>query len=441
MANQTSSKNFFEGYSRSKDFLSTIAEKITSATTTEPWEIKSQGRIQNTAPDPFGSNRDSPYICLRHKMFDGRIYNILIVESWNKPTPSQEKVYGVLNISVFADDGCNVESNQYANYPSNAEYHPSIISVYYHQNQVNDDDGLPQFAWYWIWVDDETLIISPYGNVGAAGSATSTTGYFFFGRAKPIDETKFYDTVAYTYNGGYTELYEACIEDYMTPVLAPYNWTNAYTKKVHNDMIDGNSAYSNPDPILQKFIATTPKVMQATQNRYYSWSGHWDGHYVFTHLLGNNRMLFCQPGDSATNGLKRGDIVSIDSIGCDFLYQYMNEGSLISNVLIKRMESATNLVLTPESGKITLAWKNPNNLYGIKIVRKTDTYAQKHNDITGTVVYDSTTAGDIIPGAISSYEDTSTVPGTTYYYTVFAYSSNGIFSCPVSSAKASAIGL
>ena len=87
------SKNFFEGYSRSKDMLTTIAEKLVSATMENPWSIKSSGYITSTIAQFNGKQ----HVCMR-KDFNGNIINVLFVENWNTST---NNIYNIRDIFRF----------------------------------------------------------------------------------------------------------------------------------------------------------------------------------------------------------------------------------------------------------------------------------------------------------------------------------------------------
>lgn len=78
-----------------------------------------------------------------------------------------------------------------------------------------------------------------------------------------------------------------------------------------------------------------------------------------------------------------------------------------------------NFSVTPSEGQLILDWNNPTtnedgstllDYVGTKVVRNTNSYPTNVTD--GIVVYD---------GTATSYIDKDVIPGTTYYYTAFAY--------------------
>lgn len=78
--------------------------------------------------------------------------------------------------------------------------------------------------------------------------------------------------------------------------------------------------------------------------------------------------------------------------------------------------------------QIYLSWNNPSDadFAGVKILRKTDDYPANSTD--GTVAYS---------GNVSYFFDSNLTPGTTYYYTIFAYDEVPNYSAAVAGAKAS----
>lgn len=423
------SKNFFEGYSRSKDMLTTMASKLTSATMAHPWTLKSSGRITSTTPNFNGKH----HVCLK-KDFGGNIINVLFVDTYNTET---NNVYGAVSVYLFANDGCNVAEDVYIDgiYRSTSVNCPLNLS--FHSNQVADTEATPQFAWFWIWADNEETVISLFGNQGAAGTASPLFRAIYLGRALPAREEFKSTFAAYELydNKGY--LFDSLLWDYKAPEEAPYDWRNQIQSAAHSciDIISasGYSANSNPNVFTGKYIASRPQLSQGGE--WESYSGKWYDK-VITHTLGSNSLLFCMPG----NTLYRGDIVVIDEEKCDYIFQSLrvNMTSEASepwqSLLIKRMESVSDLAVTNNAGSVELGWMAPETCYGIKIVRKIDSEPQSHTD--GVEVFNQTLDTGLLSGQAQVAVDSSAVAGNHYFYRAFAYSSNGVYSVPVASATA-----
>jgi chitodextrinase len=85
--------------------------------------------------------------------------------------------------------------------------------------------------------------------------------------------------------------------------------------------------------------------------------------------------------------------------------------------------------LTATNGSVILTWSDPkdnnNDIYelwrGVLIMRSTAGFIQ---------VPDKTTALADVPSATKTYRDTTVTAGTTYYYSVFTYDDQGVFSDP-----------
>lgn len=85
----------------------------------------------------------------------------------------------------------------------------------------------------------------------------------------------------------------------------------------------------------------------------------------------------------------------------------------------------TNLQLTTSATAIALQWTNPDqalvpDFVGVVVMRKVGSASASVTD--GTQLYN---------GAANNYTDSSAVPGTTYYYTVFSYNTSNNYSSGV----------
>lgn len=412
------SKHFFEGYSRSKDTLMTIADKITSATIERPWTLKSSGYIASTD----ASFNTRPHICLRREMKNGDVVNVLFVDHNNTAT---NNIFGNISVYCYWYDGCDITNDKFM-YQS-----PFTFSLQYHTSLVADSDGSPQFSWHWIWVDNEGIAMTVFGNVGTAGTATAGYGMGYIGTALPYHKNFketfcFYGTHATNFPSGI--IWDSSMQDFVVPHNAPYNWMGL-ANRVMPLIFTQNNQYSNPSPLLSNtFIASRPALAQSTDtDRSGSWGGAGQTYeLVQTHWFGNGQFLFCQPGAT----LYRGDIVAIESEKCDFIFQ--TTGTEVSrNILIKRMESVTNLVGTGAANNVSLEWKNPEKCYGVKIVRKLDILPTNYND--GVEIFNKTLDSGLLAGQAQAITDTSASAGH-YFYRAFAYSSNNVVSVPVQSA-------
>lgn len=417
------SKHFFGGHSRSKDVLSTLANSICEATLVKPWTIKSQGRIPVLSQNADFNNYD--HVCLRKELSNGQIINLVFYDSANNADGST--MYGSLKAECFMDDGFNViGSNQIIH---GREYYHNYINLEY-QTPSDDLDSLPNFAWYWIWVDDESISMTIFGNTGVSGSATPEYKIAYFGEITPtIDkchktflEYAGYDRVGF--------IYDSMLRDYNNPLKGPLNWCsydtrNVYQKIVPVTYIGSNGPNSNP--LNTVFMAKKFSIAQPNYEHYGSLYS-----YIPTHEIPTDSLLSCLPGNSTLdNKLIRGDIVSIDRNNCDYIYQTVGNDS-IHNVLIKRMESAHDLTAVSDIDGITLEWTNPHLCYGVRVVRKIDSDPVDFDD--GDIIFDETVDTVLnIDGVENKLDDTVT-SGHEYHYKAFAYASNDVVSYPVSSA-------
>ena len=416
------SKNFFEGYSRSKDMLATIANKFTTATIENPWTLKSSGYIVSTNSTFNGK----PHICLSKEVQNGDKVNLLFIDKYNTAT---NNIYGDIAVYSFWHDGCDVANDKYMYIA------PFNVSMQYHSTQVADTDGTPQFGWYWMWVDNDGVAMTVFGNVGAAGTAAANYNFAYFGNAFPYHE-KFKETFSWyatrcsgsPNRGGI--VWDSSMRDFIYPEAAPHDWTFHGTRVLPVLFTASNNAASNPNSLLvNTFIASRPALTQASdQVINSSWGYTQVSELIQTHWFGNGQFLFCQPGTS----LYRGDIVSIESEGCDYIFQAIGGSpEFYDNLLIKRMESVTNLLASGSIGNVTLNWKNPNKCYGVKIVKKAGSMPTSHND--GTAVFNENTDSGLSSGQNQTVTDSNAVAGQ-YFYRAFAYDSNGTYSVPVQSA-------
>jgi len=424
------SKNFFEGHSRSKDMLTTIANHIVEATMPLPWTIKSQGRIVSNDT----KYNDYMHVCLRKEMPSGEILNLLFLDIKNKSTTPDN--YGDIKVHMFYNDGCDVDNDIYINYPKATYLRQEYAVLRYHDvnNTIADTDTNPQFGWFWIWADNDNLIVTLFGNAGATGSAIPDSNAIALSFATATSDN-FVSTEAIcdlNYNDIF--LLKSCMTSYRyDPYPSLGNlWINRYAKTSFKDIVASNTSVSNPDIYKNKFIVTKPKITQCSEISVYS---RWNTHPLFTHIFENGSFLFCQPGDKLTTGLMRGDIITIDEQGCDYVYQSLDGSEFFVNFLIKRAESASNMVLQENAGNIDIAVDIPEKCYGVKIIRKTDSMPLDIND--GNLIIDENTDGALVVNSNFTTSDMSVTTGVTYYYRAFVYDTNNIISSPVSSATAS----
>jgi hypothetical protein len=417
------SKHFFEGYSRSKDMLATLADKITSATIERPWTIKSGGYITSTN-NTFNGH---PHICLSRELKNGDIMNVLFIDTYNTAT---NNIYGAIQVYYYAYDGCDVANDKFMfNCRNNHD-------LQYHSSQVADIDATPQFGWYWMWIDEEGIAMTVFGNVGAAGTATAAYRFAYLGTAFPAREN-FKESFCWLSNSA-TEsagqvagsIFDSVAADYVYPNTAPINWANHSFKSMPKWFAD-NTSTSNPSALLggDTFMVSKPELMQSTDTDGggSSWSHTRPHELSHTHWYGNGQFLFCLPGSV----LYRGDIITIDSENADYIFQTVDSNGLGYNYLIKRMESASELLATNEGSQIALTWRNPQKCFGVKIVKKAGEMPTNHTD--GTVVFNQTTDTGLLAGQPQNTIDSNMTAGL-FFYRAFAYSSNEVYSVPVTSA-------
>lgn len=429
-------KHFFHGYCRSKDVLTTIGQKFTEATLVSPWTVKSQGVISAVGATP-GNWIGKEHLCLSRVMPSGRTMNVVFIEDWKT---TSNNIWGNPSVGAFMYDGANFATGSFTNGFSGAEFN-GWFPFSYHGSQVADDDSFPQFAWYWMSIYEEGATIALFGNTGATGSATPIYRTLFIGDAFPSREGFRRSEILYSSTDNRAMLWDSLMEDFLYPGSS-FNWSMTANNKCCIDVVGVNTANSNPDSYSQnKYVASRPKLGQAATRRYYSYAEHGDGTYLLTHTIGNGQMLFCQPSQNA-NLLWRGDIITIDESGSDYVFQTNGADPAAGNayhinVLLKRMESASNLSAIATAQNVELSWKNPNLFYGVKIVRKENSAPVAHTD--GDAVFNDNTDGTLVPGNISVANDSGVSGGKTYHYVAFAYDSNEVYSVPVASAKTSVV--
>ena len=422
------SKHFFEGYSRSKDTLTTIANKMTSATIDLPWTVKSQGRIVSTS----ATYNDYMHVCMRKETPTGEIINLLFLDVYNKTATAEN--YGKVYVYMFYGDGCNVANDSYVNYPAPNYNRTSYTTLQYHTNSIADTEANPQFAWYWMWIDNESFHLTLFGNAGASGSATPDYNAISLTYAEPTSENYIGTDVVCDYDTNECFLLRSNIIEHHYEEFPSMksSWVSRMSYTGFKDITGNNTSASNPDLYKNKFIVTKPKITQCSAPSSYE---RWNTNPLHTHTIANGSILFCNNGNVATTGLMRGDIVTIDEEGCDYVYQNLGNNYFHNNFLIKRAESAQNIVLQENSGNVDITVDVPSLCYGVKIVRKIDSMPMDIND--GDIVIDENIDGTLVVGTGFSASDTAASAGNTYYYRAFAYDTNGTTSVPVSSATAS----
>lgn len=406
-------QNFIEGYSRSKDFLSTLATNMTSVDMPLPWTVKSQGMI--TSAD--GRFNNYMHLCMRKELPSGDIINLLFLDIYNRAESPDN--YGNLQIWSFLNDGCDVANDIYMHYPGNVYHKTNYVHFNYHGNSVADVDATPQFVWFWMWADNDSFNLTVLGNQGGAGSASSVPSGFSLNCGIPTTKDFIKTPLVYDIYQNEIFLARSYINeyDYDVPSLDK-SWV--YRNVIANGWIaNGNtSASSNPDSYKQKFIVSKIKVNQNGQ---------------LTHTM-DNSILSCMAGDSATTGLMRGDIVTIDSEKADYVFQDLNY-SWQGYYLIKRAESCSDITLVNNANTIDVSVFIPEKCFGVKVVRKLDDEPANIDD--GDIVYNDDINGALTTFATLNFNDSTVATGNTYYYKAFAYSENNIISVPVTSATSS----
>jgi hypothetical protein len=170
----STSKNFFSGYCRSKNFLDTITALVGQATCAKrPWTIKGSGN--NYAINY--SQAKHPYICISHEHISGEVFDIVIADMWNVPSPQNNK-YGSLQVRLYPESTF-LPSDPIACSASNDQTY--LFSYHGGNASYTDLDQNPQFVWYWAWIDDDVFVMSVLGNQGGAGSAPSLASTIFMG--------------------------------------------------------------------------------------------------------------------------------------------------------------------------------------------------------------------------------------------------------------------
>jgi len=410
------SKHFFEGYCRAKDMLHTLATKITQATITRPWTIKSEGRIINTNAQHPQRNEyhDKYHVCLKKELENGDIINFFMIDHWNTVS---NNIWGFIRASVCDYDSCVASEGRFSH---------TLVDRWrdfqYYANQLADTEAAPQHAWYWMWVDDDCIVLNVFGNSGGAGTATPTRGILFFGKAKSINQ-KFEDTLAIGVMAR-TNLQGSKIADFVNPASAPHDWSSEPFSDTCQDIIKMNNPLSNG-----KLSVRLPKI---TQTQHFQ-SGT-RGEQVATHTFGSGQMLVMPIG---TSGLLRSDIITVDELKADYINTQgtATQFSQIADLaLIKRMESAHTLSLALNGNNVNITWHNPKLCHGVKIVKKINTAPSSHTD--GDEVFNLTSDTGLLIDQEQTFTDENNIAGNHYYYRAFAYDSLGTYSVPITSAQA-----
>lgn len=183
------SRNYFHGYSRSKDFISTLQSCFEAATCpTRPWTIKDSG-VGCTVPEMDivqyrryiqSHAKPSPFFVVSHEDIDGETENILFYDCYKV---GAEETYGLVRALYFPNDMCDATNPDF-NCSSNVPIYTYQDIKFHNEDDIEDLPWLPQHVWYWVWIDDNCCFIRVQGNVGGEGSATSVKSWYYSGDAQ-----------------------------------------------------------------------------------------------------------------------------------------------------------------------------------------------------------------------------------------------------------------
>ncbi len=240
-------RHSFHGYSRSKDFLNTLKNCFESATCSlRPWTTKwskadANGKIHNLVLSHTNKRGDVDNFRFRDILGEvgankwGKLYLRFLPLDTFKIHPGH------------ADGDFSEATNlgDATNYP-----------LWYHGTELEDSDVLPNYVWYWLWVDDDAFALRVMGNVGGEGTAATASEWVYYGPAKARE-----DAVYEFPDPGYCILTEhnraqergMMYEMLDTNVNAPHYWNTQATSLV--------PAYSLESPVRHAVFPSLIPIM------------------------------------------------------------------------------------------------------------------------------------------------------------------------------------
>ena len=166
-------RHYFHGYSRSKDFLNTLKNCfLTSTCTVRPWTFK--------------YSADERSFVLSHQNRRGEIDNFLFYDN-----TTVADSYGKLTMRFYPLDTYHLHPGRTGGDASEGFLARPQISLNYTTNEVADKDFLPQYVWYWLWVDDDSFALRVMGNVGGEGTATTASEWVWYGPMKAREDENY----------------------------------------------------------------------------------------------------------------------------------------------------------------------------------------------------------------------------------------------------------
>jgi len=113
---------------------------------------------------------------LSHQNRRGEIDNFLFYDN-----TTVADSYGKLTMRFYPLDTYHLHPGRTGGDTSEGFLNRLQIPIYYTTNEVADKDFLPQYVWYWLWVDDDSFALRVMGNVGGEGTATTASEWVWYG--------------------------------------------------------------------------------------------------------------------------------------------------------------------------------------------------------------------------------------------------------------------
>ncbi len=172
-------RHSFHGYSRSKEFIGTLKDCFESATCTQkPWTVK------YTRTDALSGTLSE--LVLNHTNKYAEVDNIRFYDAYNNN--SNTNTWGQLIVYLHPRDTFIITPGHPDGDTSVAMSTSPYINMYYHGDKLVDSDVLPNYVWYWLWIDDDCFSLRVMGNVGGEGTAKSASEWMYYGPAKPKED-------------------------------------------------------------------------------------------------------------------------------------------------------------------------------------------------------------------------------------------------------------
>lgn len=168
-------RHYFHGYSRSKDFLNTLKNCfLTSTCTQRPWEMHRD------------AISDSKQFVLKHVNRRGETDNFQFQD-----ITATAGAFGKFRFIFYPMETYHIHPGRAGGDVSGGGNAHTEVALNYTTNEVVDAAHLPQYVWYWLWVDDDSFALRVMGNVGGEGTATTASEWVFYGPMKAREDENY----------------------------------------------------------------------------------------------------------------------------------------------------------------------------------------------------------------------------------------------------------